>query len=220
MSSLESLGRDVQIRYGSACCPHEDGRGNNDPGTVMLKLRLIAIALLAACAVAPISADAEPLEWEECKALQAKKRTLLTPKVRSALSRGPDWVKDHLHDYQEIEKVREYLKVEENVAFRCRTDGIRVPKPMPPPLPDRKPPVPTLVVQGTPKILAGVAATSFLPLRKPTATATTEAQAPADEGNEGAGDIATEGDEEPEPGPSQTVADSDKTAPSENKATQ
>ena len=129
--------------------------------------------------------------------------------MRSALARGPDWVNDHLHDHEEIEKVREYLKVEEKVAFRCRTDGVLVPKPMPPPFPDRKPPVPTLVVQGTPKILAGVAATSFLPLRKPTTTATAESETPADEGTDGAGDIATDGDDD-ETGPSQTVADSDK----------
>ena len=77
------------------------------------------------------------------------------------------------------------------------------------------------MVQGTPKILAGVAATSFLPLRKPTATVTAEAEAPQDEGPEGEGDVAAEADGEmPEAGPSQTVADSDKTAPSENKATQ
>jgi hypothetical protein len=187
---------------------------------MMLKLRLIVIALLFACAVAPIGARAQPLEPEECKALQAKKRTLLTPKVRSALARGPDWVKDHLHDQEDIEKVREYLRVEEKVAFRCRTDGVRVPKPMPPPLPDRKPEVPTLVVQGTPNILAGVAAMSFLPLRKPTAT-TAEAEPPAGEGADGAGDIAAdEDDETAEVGPSQAVADSDKTAPPEIKATQ
>ena len=216
----EKLGRGLanQIRWPS--CPHEDSRGNSDPGT-MMKLRLIPIALLFACAVAPLSAGAEPLEAEECKALEAKKHALLTPKVRSALARGPDWVKDHLHDHAEIEKVREYLTIEEKVAFRCRTDGVRAPKPMPPPPPDRKPPVPTLVVQGTPKILAGVAAMSFLPLRKPSAMAAAEADPPEGEGTEGAGDIATdEIDDEAEPGPSQTVADSDKTTPPESKATQ
>lgn len=189
------------------------------PPTVMPMLRLIAIALLSTCVVAPSSAGAEPLEPEECKALRAKKRTLLTPKVQSALKRGPDWVKEHLHDPTQLEKIRDYLHVEEKVAFRCRTDGVRVPKPMPPPLPDRKPEVPTLVVQGTPKILAGVAAKSFLPLRKPAATTTAEAEAPQGEGTEGEGDIAPEADSKAaETGPSQTVADSDKTTPSENKA--
>lgn len=221
MIQPEKLGRGLanQIRW--PCYSYEDGGENNDPGTMMPKLRLIAIALLSACAVAPLSAVAEPLDQEECKALEVQKRALLTPKVQSALARGPDWVKDHLHDHEEIENVREYLKVEEKVAFRCRTDGVQVPTPMPPPLPDRKPPVPTLLVKGTPHILAGVAATSFLPLRKPTEAAIAETEAPADEGTEGAGDIATDGDDDlAEPGPSQAVADSDKTAPPEKKATQ
>ncbi|HUU25380.1 MAG TPA: hypothetical protein VMW68_07420 [Methyloceanibacter sp.] len=203
----------------------------------MLKLGLIAMALLVASAVAPFSlgARAEPLEREECKELQTQQRSLLTPDVKAALTRGPDWVKEHLYDQDHIEKVREYLSVEEKVAFRCRTNGVRVPKPLPPSLPDRKPPVPTYLVEGSPKILAGVAATSFLPLRKPSLSApeTAEAEDTAEEATtEQAGDIdepattttALDGEvmdsEETEPGPSQAVADSDKTAPPENKATQ
>jgi len=193
----------------------------------MLKLRLIAIALLIACTAAPISAGAEPLEREECKALEAEKRTMLTPRIKTALQHGPDWVKEHLHNQAEIEKIRQYLQVEEKVAFRCRTDGVRIPKPLPPPLPDRKPAVPTILVEGTPKILAGVAATSFLPLRKPSVfggetpgAETAGAEPPADEETAGEGDITTPADTEAEAGPSQTVADSDKTAPSEEKATQ
>jgi len=203
----------------------------------MPSLRLIAIALLAACpAVLPFAAAAEPLEADECKALQQKKQLLLTPQIKSALKRGPDWVKEHLHDYAEIEKVRQYLHVEEKVKFRCRTDGVRIPKPMPPPLPHRKPPVPLIVVEGTPKVLAGVAATAFLPLRKPASPSAETAAAPnpADEESAGEGDItaaddiqaatgpgqAETGSSHAETGPSQTVADSDKTAPSEIKATQ
>ena len=189
----------------------------------MLKPRHIVVALLAACTAVPFSlgAGAEPLEPDECKALEAKKRGLLTPKVQSALTRGPDWVKDNLHDQEQIEKIREYLMVEETVAFRCRTDGVRIPKPLPPPLPDRKPPVPTILVQGTPKVLAGVAATSFLPLRKPSlaasASETVTADAPPEEGAGGEGDVASAADDAgPQAGPSQTVSDSDKTAPSEN----
>ena len=195
------------------------------------------MALLVASAAAPFSlgARAEPLEREECKELQTQQRSLLTPDVKAALTRGPDWVKEHLYDQDHIEKVREYLSVEEKVAFRCRTNGVRVPKPLPPSLPDRKPPVPTYLVEGSPKILAGVAATSFLPLRKPSLSApeTAEAEDTAEEATtEQAGDIdepattttALDGEvmdsEETEPGPSQAVADSDKTAPPENKATQ
>jgi hypothetical protein len=204
----------------------------------MFKLRLIAAALLAMGLAALFSpaARAEMLERDECKVLQAEKQTLLTASVKAALTRGPDWVKDHLHDKEEIEKVRAYLQVEEKVAFRCRTDGVRVPKPLPPPMPDPKPPVPEYVVDvngKTPKIIAGVAAMSFLPLRKPSlfgtetaedAPETAEAEVP---GADGIGDVddaeevtaATETNEA-QAGPSQAVADSDKTAPSENKATQ
>ena len=188
----------------------------------MPKLRLSAIALLAAFTAVPLSAGAEPLERDECKALEAQKRTMLTPKIKTALKQGPDWVKEHLHDAAEIEKIREYLQVEEKVAFRCRTDGVRIPKPLPPPLPDRKPAIPTFVAEGTPKILAGVAATSLLPLRNPSRsdTDTAEADPAAEQETAGEGDIATATDEEAEAGPSQAIADSDKTAPSENKATQ
>lgn len=190
----------------------------------MPSLRLIAIALLAASAAALFSlgARAEPLDRDLCKSLEAEKRTLLTSEIKAALERGPDWVKDHLHSAEDIEKVRQYLLIEEKVAFRCRTDGVVVPKPMPPPLPDPKPPVPIFTAEGQ-KVLAGAAAMSFLPVRKPSASEPEALQAAAAE-QEPAGDaddVATSGDtNEPEPGPSQTVADSDKTAPSETKATQ
>jgi len=199
---------------------------------LMLKLGLIAMALLVASAAAPFSlgARAEPLEREECKELQTQKQSLLTPDVKAALTRGPDWVKEHLYDQDHIEKVREYLSVEEKVAFRCRTNGVRVPKPMPPPPPDRKPPVPTYLVEGSPKVLAGVAATSFLPLRKPSLSAPQAAEAgdtaeetvaaPAGDIDEPDTTTTAMDSEETEPGPSQAVADSDKTASPENKATQ
>lgn len=197
----------------------------------MSKLRFIAAALLVLSVAALISspARAEMLERDECKALQAEKQTLLTASVKAALTGGPDWVKEHLHNAEEIEQVRKYLQVEEKVAFRCRTDGVRIPKPRPPPLPDRKPDVPTYVVEvngQAPKIIAGVAAMSFLPLRKPSLAELETAEAEISEA-EGAGDVddieevtAAAQSTEAEPGPSQTVADSDKTAPPENKATQ
>jgi len=195
----------------------------------MFKLRLIATALIAMGLIAPFgpASVAEPLEPAECKALQGQKQTLLTKTVRAALTRGPDWVKEHLHDEEQIEKVREYLRVEEKVAFRCRTDGVRIPKRLPPPLPDRKPPVPTYVAEGeTQKILAGMAATSLLPLRKPTRESpeTIEAVLAADENAAGDGgggnDITSTKSDGAEPGSSQAVAESDKTAPPDNKATQ
>lgn len=189
----------------------------------MFKLRLIAATLLAVGLAAYFSqsARAEMLERDQCKVLEAEKQTLLTANVKAALTGGPDWVKDHLHNEEEIEKVRAYLRVEEKVAFRCRTDGVRIPKPLPPPLPDPKPAVPLIMAEGQ-KVFAGAAAMSFLPLRKPSATLSETAEAEV-LGIEGMGDAevtAVAESSEAEPGPSQAVAESDKTAPSVNKATQ
>lgn len=191
--------------------------------------RLIAVALFALCAaLLRTVAVAEPLERDQCKSLEAEKKSLLTPEIQAALTRGPDWVKDHLDSTQDIEKVRQYLQVEEKLAFRCRTNGVRIPPPRLPPLPDPKPPVPIFTAEGQ-KVLAGAAAISFLPLRKPSSSATEPVQAaatvPESEGD--ADEVMTSGDSDehatasvPESGPSQTVADSDKTAPPEIKATQ
>jgi len=192
----------------------------------MLSLRLIAVALLALYGAASFSlgARAEPLDRDECKTLKEEQKTLLTKEVRDALARGPDWVKSHLNSPGDIEKVRQYLVVEAKVEFRCRTDGVVVPKPEPPPLPDPKPPVPLFTAEGQ-KVLAGAAAMSFLPLRKPSLSAPEPAEAEAIE-EQGVGDadeVVTSADpkeKEADPGPSQTVADSDKTAPVKTKATQ
>lgn len=192
----------------------------------MSKLRLIAAAVLALSMTASASfVRAEPLERDECKALEAEKQTLLTASVKAALTQGPDWVKQHLHNEEEIEQVRQYLHVEEKVAFRCRTDGVVVPKPLPPPLPDPKPAVPIIMAEGQ-KVLAGAVALSFLPLRKPSAvTANVVETMAGDQEPAGDADVADEVTAAAEstgtaPGPSQAVADSDKTAPSRNKATQ
>jgi len=186
--------------------------------------RSIAIALLALCAAATFSLGtrAEPLDRDECKSLKAEQTSLLTKEVRAALLRGPDWVKDHLHDAADIEKVRQYLLIEEKVKFRCRTDGVRIPKPTPPPLPDPKPPVPIFTAEGQ-KVLAGAAAISFLPLRKPSLSTpeSVQAEAAAEQGIGDTDEVAISADsKEEEAGPSQTVADSDKTAPPKTKATQ
>ncbi|WP_159080064.1 hypothetical protein [Methyloceanibacter sp. wino2] len=143
----------------------------------------MAVILLVAGFVAPYgTVHAEMLEAEECEALKSQQKALLTPTVQSALTRGPDWVKDNLHDQEKIEQVREYLLVEEKLAFRCRTNGVRIPKPMPPPLPDRKPAVPTFVV-------AGVDATSLMPLRNPSREAADAIASVLSEEGEGEGDI-------------------------------
>ena len=149
----------------------------------MTKLHPMAVILFVAGFVAPYgTAHAEMLEPEECEALKTQQKSLLTPTVQSALTKGPDWVKDNLHDQEKIEQVREYLLVEEKLAFRCRTDGVRIPKPMPPPLPDRKPAVPTFVV-------AGVDATSLMPLRNPSREAADAIASVLSEEGEGEGDI-------------------------------
>jgi hypothetical protein len=188
--------------------------------------RLITVALYAVCAaLLSTVATAEPLERDACKSLEAEKRALLTPEMQAALARGPDWVKNHLDSAGDIEKVRQYLLVEEKLAFRCRTNGVRIPPPRLPPLPDPKPPVPIFTVEGQ-KVLAGAAAISFLPLRKPSPSASEPVQAAAT-APESVGDADDSGDSDedttaavPKSGPSQTVADSDKTAPPEIKATQ
>jgi hypothetical protein len=115
--------------------------------------------------------------------------------MQAALDHGPDWVKDHL-DSAEIEKVRAFLDVEAMIEFRCRGGGVTTSEtaatgdPDIPPLPDRKPsPPPSAVAAGDPD--------TPLPDRKPGS-----AQPPA-------ADLSA----------SQTVADSDKTAPPKTKAT-
>jgi hypothetical protein len=149
-------------------------------GDIMVPLlRFIAVALLAPslATVMTAGAAAEPLDKDACAELQQKQKTLLTPAMQTALDRGPDWVKDHLND-QDIEKVREFLEVEEMIKFRCRSG---VPKPSPP-----APPPSPVSAEGVP-----------VPDRNPNRPATASVDAK----------------------PSQTVADSDKTAPSKAKAT-
>jgi len=211
--------------------------GHDFLGKRMSKLRPIAAVLLSLAFTVPFcaTAQAEPLEREECNTLKNQKRTLLTPTVSAALKRGPDWVKEHLHDQEKIEQVRKYLQVEEKVAFRCRTNGVRIPKPLPPSLPDRKPPVPTYTV-------AVIDSTSLIPLRNPSrkmpdknTSETIEAVLAADEGTrdmdepkasaEGAPvspqDEATPSNpSDTATGTSQAMAESDKTPPSDNEATQ
>jgi hypothetical protein len=115
---------------------------------MMPLLRFIAVAFIAFSTVPfGMPANAEPLDKDACANLQIEQKKLLTPQMLAALERGPDWVKDHLNDL-EIERVRDFLRVEEMIKFRCRTG---VPKPKPPapppgpvsaegvPVPDRNP---------------------------------------------------------------------------------
>jgi hypothetical protein len=158
-------------------------------------LRFIAMALLTGtlAALPGGRVSAEPLEREACLKLQADRARLFTREMRVALERGPDWVKDHLNT-GEIEKVREFLAVEEMIEFRCRGGGVVKQAATPASaedmtLPDRRPDPP----QGT----AVGSADIPLPDRKPGAATPSAA------------DVE----------PSQALADSDKTAPAKAKAT-
>ena len=55
--------------------------------------------------------------------MQVERKKLLTREMQAALDHGPDWVKDHL-DTGEIEKVRQFLAIEEKIEFRCRGGGV------------------------------------------------------------------------------------------------
>ncbi|MGZ5918113.1 MAG: hypothetical protein ACXWJ4_12515, partial [Methyloceanibacter sp.] len=108
--------------------------------------RLGAVVLLVAAAglLAAGGASAEPLDKDSCASLQAERKGLLTKEMQAALDQGPDWVKRHLND-AEIDRVRDFLKIEEKIEFRCRGGGVAKAKVSPPapademPLPDRKP---------------------------------------------------------------------------------
>jgi len=116
------------------------GRGTIRRDVAMPLLRFIAVTLFAGgLAVQPgANALAEPLDKDSCRRLKDERAKLLSPQMKAALARGPDWVKDHL-DTGEIEKVREFLSVEAMIEFRCRGGGVARPVLATVPLPDRKP---------------------------------------------------------------------------------
>lgn len=87
----------------------------------MLVLRAVTL-LLAGFAVATFtggSAVALPLDKEACEELKAEHDAKLTPEIKEALEHGPDWVKANL-DTAKLDKVRDYLLVEERLEFQCR----------------------------------------------------------------------------------------------------
>jgi hypothetical protein len=163
-----------------------------------LLLRFIAVALLTSSSAVLFGASvvAEPLDKAACLNLQSERKKLLTREMQAALDHGPDWVKDHL-DTGDIDKVRQFLAIEELIEFRCRGGGVAKPTesaatggPDIPSLPDRKPAPPaSTMAEGDPE--------TPVPDRKPDPAQSATADAK----------------------PSQTVADSDKTAPSKVKAT-
>ena len=106
------------------------------------RLSAILVLVAAVSPLAAISVVGEPLDKDSCAGLQAQRRQLLTKEMQAALDQGPDWVKTHLNE-TEIEQVRRFLSIEEQIEFRCRGGGIAKAKAPPPagevPLPDRKP---------------------------------------------------------------------------------
>jgi hypothetical protein len=171
----------------------------------MPMLRFIAVALVAASPVwLGAFALAEPLDKEACATLEIDRKKLMTPKMQSALEQGPDWVKNHLNE-ADIEKVREFLLVEEQLKFRCRDSVVAramqraLANPDSVPLPDRKPALPASTTAASVPSTPPATGDPEMPLpdRNPAAAQRTIA------------DVK----------PSQTVAGSDKTAPSDAKAT-
>jgi hypothetical protein len=175
--------------------------------------RLIAIMLCASgvCALLNFGAAARPLDKTSCTHLKTEHQELLTPEMRKALDHGADWVKGHL-DSSDLDKVREFLVVEEDLEFRCPGGGVDLPKP--PPLPDHKPPVPppeTADVEPAPE---NQVSSDLLPDRNPSRASSSPTDA-------GSSQPVAESDKTApaQVGTSQTVADSDKTQRLKSKAT-
>jgi hypothetical protein len=92
---------------------------------------------------------AEPRDKESCANLQSQRKQLLNRDMQAALDQGPDWVKNHLSE-PEIDRVRNFLAIEEQIEFRCRGGGMTKARVTPPavvPLPDRKPTTPSTDTQ-------------------------------------------------------------------------
>ena len=112
--------------------------------------RIIGIGAFCAGTLFGWIASAEPLDKESCANLQGERKQLLNREMQAALDQGPDWVKTHLSE-PEIDRVRKFLALEEQIEFRCRGGGITKAKAAPPPgempLPDRKPTPPSTDAQ-------------------------------------------------------------------------
>jgi hypothetical protein len=108
--------------------------------------RIIAIGLFCGTTFLGWAVLAEPLDKESCANLQSERKQLLNRDMQAALDQGPDWVKSHLSE-PEIDRVRKFLAIEEQIEFRCRGGGITKakagPLPCEMPLPDRKPTPPS-----------------------------------------------------------------------------
>jgi hypothetical protein len=94
-----------------------------DAGVSMSLARIIAIGLFCGTTFLGWAVLAEPLDKESCANLQSERKQLLNRDMQAALDQGPDWVKSHLSE-PEIDRVRKFLAIEEQIEFRCRGGGI------------------------------------------------------------------------------------------------
>jgi len=118
------VGKRGNLRHSGRADLRQGGR-SFPRGVMMPVLRFIAVALLTSSSAVTLGtrAIAEPLEKAACLNLQVERKKLLTREMQAALDHGPDWVKNHL-DSGEIEKVRQFLAIEEMIEFRCRGGGV------------------------------------------------------------------------------------------------
>lgn len=106
-------------------------------------IRRLCLPLFALALAAGDARPATALEPDACQTLQIKKRSLDFPALAQALERGPEWATANLKP-EEMDKLREFLTVEEQLMFQCRGGGRRRPastatSPSVAPLPTRKP---------------------------------------------------------------------------------
>ena len=92
-------------------------------GSTIAHATATAMLLAAAAPLAAPDLSAEPLDKESCAKLDADRKALFDKEMQEALERGPDWVKGNLAA-EKIERVRQFLEVEEQIQFRCRKDGL------------------------------------------------------------------------------------------------
>lgn len=114
--------------------------------------------LTCAVALAPVLAGpgTAAAQDESCQELQAKKQTLSFPELLKALEAGPEWAQANLKP-EDIEKLREWLSVEERLLFQCRGEARRRPAtaaagPQDTPLPVRKPMLPGMTPPSPPPL--------------------------------------------------------------------
>ena len=140
-----------QKRRTSPCCGRLSGICRlgimNSLAMSFGRLNAALLIVAAASLLGPTWAGAEPLDKQSCSSLQTDRTKLLTRDMKAALDQGPDWVKTHLNE-AEIDQVRRFLNIEEQIEFRCRGGGVDKTKVVAPdadavPLPDRKPSPPS-----------------------------------------------------------------------------